>query len=146
MNAIELLEYDHRHVKELFAHCEAAPGPDRGRILRSIADELRMHSMVEEEIFYPAVRETNDETLQELVNESLDEHRSVAELLEDLEGMPADDDEFPERIAMLQGDVEQHVEEEETEMFPRLRKIWDEAYLARLGQGMWELKQQRKAA
>ncbi|MEO6666217.1 MAG: hemerythrin domain-containing protein, partial [Nitrospiria bacterium] len=111
-----------------------------------IIRELTLHTMVEEDIFYPAVRETNDEKLRELIDESLDEHRSAKEMMAEMDEMELPDDELNDQMAMLQEDVEHHVEEEETEMFPRLQKIWEEAYLDRLGQGMWERKQERKAA
>jgi len=146
MNAIELLKADHQKVRDLFGRFQEKGGIKiNDPIVRSITQELRVHTILEEELFYPAVREMNDEKLQELVEESLDDHQSVKEMIDEIEEGAMSDEELSEHMAMLQEDLETHLEQEETEMFPRLQKIWQEDYLDRLGTGMMDRKQRIQA-
>src|SRR5690242_21176979 len=119
MDAIELLKKDHQEVTKLFQRFSSGKGGRAANgVVAKICEELDVHALIEEEIFYPAVRQAGRE-LASKVDESLREHarvkEQVAELRREMEG-GADADLGP-RVMALQQDVEHHVTEEEGEMF-----------------------------
>jgi hemerythrin-like domain-containing protein len=117
-DAITMLKADHQRVKDLFAHYEAA---DNVEIKRTLAEqvfvELETHTQLEETVFYPTVNEETDEG-PALVKESLSDHETVKNLIQQLRSMAHDTDEFDATFQELIQNVEHHVEEEEAEMFP----------------------------
>ena len=117
-DAIALLKADHQRVKDLFAQYAAADNVATKRTLAEQAFvELETHTQLEENVFYPAVNEETDEG-PELVKESLSEHETVKHLIQELRSMGHETDEFDTKFQELIQNVEHHVEEEETEMFP----------------------------
>jgi hemerythrin superfamily protein len=134
MDVIELLEKDHAKVRELFKRFNKGNG--RGRAastVDAICSELEMHAQLEEEIFYPAVRELGDEKLDSLVDESLEEHGKVKEQVSALRQSSRDGDELESQVSELEECVEHHVDEEEGEMFPRLEEVMDDENREELG-------------
>jgi hemerythrin-like domain-containing protein len=118
VDAIAMLKADHQRVKDLFAHYEAADSVETKRTLAEQAfTELETHAQLEENVFYPAVNEEIDEG-PELVKESLSEHETVKTLIQELRSMAHDTDAFDAKFHELIRNVEHHVEEEESEMFP----------------------------
>jgi hemerythrin-like domain-containing protein len=117
-DAIAMLKADHQRVKDLFTQYEATSNPATKRTLaEQVFVELETHAQLEESVFYPAVNEETDEG-PELVKESLSEHETVKSLIQELRSMPHDTDEFDAKFQELIQNVEHHVEEEESEMFP----------------------------
>jgi len=120
-NAINLLKADHRKVEQLFSDFEKASGETRKmQIAQKICMELKIHTQIEEEIFYPASREFLDD--DSIVNEALVEHQAAKDLIAQIEGMDASDEMFEAKVTVLQEQIDHHVEEEETEYFPKLQK------------------------
>ncbi|MGH7873155.1 MAG: hemerythrin domain-containing protein [Candidatus Binatia bacterium] len=133
MNALELLTMDHKKVKELFKKAEGSNGKQQKELFEQIKMELETHTRIEETVFYPAVAE-NDE-LKDMVLESLEEHKQVKTLLREMENLTDDSEKFEPKLKVLMENVEHHAEEEEEgEMFPKLRKLMDEDELQQLGQ------------
>jgi hemerythrin-like domain-containing protein len=117
-DAIALLKADHQRVKDLFAQYEAADNVETKRTLaEQVFVELETHAQLEENVFYPAVNEETDEG-PELVKESLSEHETVKNLIQELRSMAQDTEAFDTRFHELIQHVAHHVEEEEAEMFP----------------------------
>jgi len=117
-DAIAMLKADHQRVKDLFAQYEATSNPATKRTLaEQVFVELETHTQLEENIFYPVVNEETDEG-PELVKESLSDHETVKNLIQQLRSMAQDTDEFDATFQELIQNVEHHVEEEEAEMFP----------------------------
>ena len=117
-DAIAMLKADHQRVKDLFAQYEAADNVETKRTLaEQVFVELETHAQLEENVFYPAVNEETDEG-PELVKESLSEHETVKNLIQQLRGMAHATDEFDAKFHELIQNVEHHVEEEESAMFP----------------------------
>jgi hemerythrin-like domain-containing protein len=117
-DAIAMLKADHQRVKDLFAQYEAADNVDTKRTLAEhVFVELETHAQLEENVFYPAVNEETEEG-PELVKESLSEHETVKNLIQELRGMAHDTDAFDAKFQELIQNVAHHVEEEEAEMFP----------------------------
>jgi hemerythrin superfamily protein len=112
MNAIDLLKQDHREVKKLFSEFMSTEDEDFARredLFQQIDKALLAHSDAEEEIFYPAM----DKYAPDLVNEALDEHEAVKQLLLEMLDLEVDDEEFDKRMNTLIENVENHAQEEE---------------------------------
>jgi hemerythrin superfamily protein len=134
-DAISLLIEDHRTVEQLFADYERglqAPQAKR-EVVDRITRELSIHAAIEEAYFYPEVRKALGEG-GELVDESLHEHQEVKQTLAALEDMDPADAGYDQQVASLIADVRHHVEEEEGEMFPKLRAALSAEQLADIGQ------------
>lgn len=135
--AIELLMTDHRKVEDLFTEYEAAKeADDEGRldIAATICKELTVHAMVEEEIFYPWVREKLGEEEMEMVEEAEVEHQSAKDLIAQIEAAQTVDAVFDAKVKVLSEYIKHHVKEEEEEMFPEVSDQQEE--LDELGQTM----------
>ena len=144
MNAIELLKKDHQKVAGLFKKYEGAgddAASEKEEVFRMIKRELDIHARIEEEIFYPAARQAPSEETQELVAEAGEEHKQIKTLLAELDGMDADDEQFDAKMTVLKEDVEHHVEEEQDEMFPEVRKALGNDRLEELGRQLEARKQ-----
>jgi len=134
MNAIELLKSQHREVAKLFAKAEKAKSPaDKGELFDQIADKLAVHAAIEEHHFYPAVKAKRTE---DILLESLEEHLGIKRVITDLMDTDADDETFSAKLKVLQEQVEHHVEEEETDLFPKVSKLFDKEQLEAIGQEM----------
>src|SRR4029453_2921703 len=104
-----------------------------------IDTELEIHTHIEETVFYPAIEE--QEQLKDMVAEALEEHHQAKELLEQLEKLRADDHDFGSKLQQLMEAVEHHIEEEEEgEMFPQIRELFDEDELEQLGEDLESAK------
>ena len=156
-DACDLLDADHRAVKKMFKEYEELTG-SRARgaaqkkmdLARQICHELTVHAQIEEEIFYPALRAVADEELEELLNEAQVEHRSVKDLVAQIEDMlqgAGDEGMFEARVKVLAEYVKHHVREEEREIFPLVRDtdIDLKALGARLARRKEELSRQLQA-
>jgi len=134
MNAIELLKSQHREVEELFSKCEKARDEKvKQRTFDTIADKLAVHAAIEEHHFYPAVKAKRTE---DILLESLEEHLAVKRVLADLLEIDAGDETFDAKLKVLKEQVSHHVEEEETDLFPKVAKLLDKETLDALAQEM----------
>jgi hemerythrin superfamily protein len=110
-DAIMLLKADHREVEDLFAQFEKASGDGRKeKIARQICTELKIHTMIEEEIFYPAFRGKIED---DLLDEGVVEHDGAKVLINDIESGGPDEHYYDAKVKVLQEQIEHHVEEEE---------------------------------
>ena len=140
-DAIALLKQDHKTMRELLSKLEEAEGRDRQSTLKTIEHELKVHTKIEEDIFYPAFREAAEkEEDKDLYFEALEEHHVVDLVLPEIKATEPDADEFKAKAKVLKDLVEHHAEEEETEMFPRAKKLMDRAQLLELGQQLADAK------
>lgn len=117
-NAVAILKADHRRVNSLFEDYETAGGADKIAIAEKIMRELEIHSAVEEELFYPAVKEKAGRDGQEYVAEALEAHRSVKTAMRELKALDAEDETFESAFMDMMHDVQHHVDEEEGEILP----------------------------
>ena len=144
-DAIKLLKDDHKQVRALLAELEETTDKavgKREKLLGAIEQELTIHTRIEEEIFYPAFREAarkKDDV--KLYYEAVEEHHVVDMVLPEIKGTGAESDQFAAKAKVLKDLVEHHAEEEETEMFPRARKLMAQDELLRLGGEMARLKE-----
>lgn len=143
MDAIELLEQQHQEVKDLFEQIEEADESDeKVELLQDLADNFAAHGTIEERIFYPAAYA---ESTKELLEEAVEEHLSAKRVLADLLKMKPGDENFEAKIKVLKEQIEHHVEEEESELFPKVRARFEADYLESMGDKMEELFDQLMA-
>ena len=124
-DAIELLREDHRKVEKLFTEFEKADGDDTAAcrdIVEQACAELKIHATVEEELFYPAIREVLEEDDTALVDEAEVEHDTAKMLIARLEGLDADEPQYAATFTVLSEYIKHHVKEEEGEIFPKVKK------------------------
>lgn len=142
MDAVSLLKADHEKVRELFDQFEEAED-SRGKhqIAREAMQELIVHSKIEEEIFYPAVRRATGEA--ELMDEAVEEHHVVELLIKELQSLSAGE-KFEAKFQMLMENVKHHIQEEEGEMLPRAEQVG--MNLDQLGEQLAERKRELMAA
>ena len=123
--AIELLVADHRRVEDLFEQYEAEKEGDddtKRRIANRICGELTVHAQVEEEFFYPWLRENLDEDDMEMVEEAQIEHNGAKDLIAQIEAAPEIDATYDAMVKVLSEYIKHHVKEEHTDMFPKVSK------------------------
>ena len=148
MNAVDLLIQDHQVVRGLFQKFQSAQeAEDEGQMTElatQIFEELEVHTTIEEEIFYPAVRD-GVEDADETVEESEQEHHVVDVLMNEMRELQAGADEWVAKMTVLIENVEHHAEEEEEEMFPDAREQLGEERLDSLGEEMEARQQTAKA-
>ena len=136
MNAIELLKADHEKVAKLFEQFKANEDGDNTALFEKINAELTVHTHIEETIFYPKLKAEGDEDLVNIVLEGIEEHRQVKMFLRELDALTDESEKFNPKLKVVVEDVEHHVEEEESEMFPMVEAQFDEDVLDELGAEM----------
>ncbi|MGH8669429.1 MAG: hemerythrin domain-containing protein [Burkholderiales bacterium] len=139
--ALEMLKEDHDKVKKAFKEFEKLEREDSGAVqelVQTVCEELKVHTTLEEEIFYPAVREAIDD--EDIMNEAQVEHETAKMLIEQLENMGPDDPNYHATFTVLGEYVKHHVKEEEEELFPEAKKT--DLDFEELGTRMKERKQE----
>jgi Hemerythrin HHE cation binding domain len=138
MKATDLLKKQHKDVKSLFKKIEGTEDSrQRRRILDEVARSLEAHTLIEEEIFYPAVRGLDTRKAEEMVAEAFEEHHVVKLVLAELPRVNPEDERFEAKMTVLSELVEHHADEEEKEMFKLAQKL-GKAELEMLGERMAE--------
>jgi hemerythrin-like domain-containing protein len=142
MNAIALLEADHRKVKKLLTDLESTTErgvKSRSELFATIKGELTLHEIVEEEIFYPELKA--HPKAKDIVLEAYEEHGVVDTLMSELEALDVSDETWGAKALVMKENIEHHIEEEEGEMFRQARQVFDAAELDELGERMDARKQ-----
>ena len=142
MDAITLLKDDHRTVEQLFKRFEQAgerAHVQKRQIVDRIIEELSVHAAIEEQVFYPVARATVPDT-EDIALESLEEHHVVKWLLSELVDMDPAHERFDAKVTVLIENVRHHVEEEESEFFPKVRDQLGRNELAELGETLADAK------
>src|ERR1700682_1784463 len=150
MDAIALLKRDHEGVKHLFKQCEQLTEraqKSKQKLVMKMIRELAIHAAVEEMLFYPTVRTAalakgtrTGEKAADTVLESLEEHHVVKWMLSELENMDPSDERYDAKVTVMMENVKHHIEEEEEELFPAVRKLLDGELLEALGERMAKAK------
>jgi len=122
-DALSLLKEEHDRVEKAFKEFENLDRHDLEacrRLVHSVCEDLKAHSAMEEDVFYPALREAIDD--EEILNEAAVEHETAAMLIEQLENMDPDDPNYHATFTVLGEYVRHHIREEEGEMFAQARR------------------------
>jgi len=145
-DAITLLTDDHKAVQKLFKEYEKltqndADEEEKAALAKQICMELAVHTQIEEEIFYPAVRDAIEET--DLLDEAEVEHASAKDLIAQLGAMAPGEELYDAKVTVLGEYVNHHITEEQDEMFPKVKK--GKLDTAALGAELLERKQELQA-
>jgi hemerythrin-like domain-containing protein len=146
MNAISLLEEDHRKMKKLLAELESTTErgvKTREELFGKVKEELTVHETIEEEILYPALKE--HPKTKEIALEAYEEHHVVDMVMAEIEGVPYEDETWGAKFKVMKENIEHHIEEEENEMFEQARQVFDPDELEALGERMSARKEQMAA-
>lgn len=141
-DAVAMLLADHREMERLYAQFEQTPPDEEDRrqaLANDLIRELSVHAIVEEMYLYPLTAEAvaNGEQLAE---HSLDEHQEIKDRLADLDDMRASDSDYGRQLEAVMSAVTHHVEEEEGELFPALRRAVAPERLVQAGERMRRAK------
>lgn len=118
--ATALLKADHQLVSKLFEEYEGTRSDTKkAEIVSRICTELTVHAQIEEEIFYPAVKEALNDG--ELVPEATVEHATLKDLISQIEGIEPDGEMYDAKVKVLSEYVKHHVKEEQNEIFPKAK-------------------------
>lgn len=148
-DAIALLKEDHERVRELLGELEETSDRAEGKrqkLLSTIEEELTIHTKIEEDIFYPAffdAAKSSDD--KEMYYEAIEEHHVVDLVMPEVKNTDPSTNEFAAKAKVLKDLVEHHAEEEESEMFPRARKLMNRERLMELGEELARAKESAKA-
>lgn len=141
MDILELLKKDHEKVNELFKKIEKTGNKaikTKQKLLTEITTELKIHTKVEENLFYPKLKEF--EETRSIIFESLEEHNLVDHLLEKIEDEDISSEAWSAKITVLKEIVNHHIKEEENELFPRVKKVLPTDDLLELANEVKKLK------
>ena len=147
MDAMKLLKADHDKVKKMLSEMEETSERatrKRESMLADLKSELEVHEAIEEEIFYPALKEHAE--ARDSVLEAYEEHNVVDTVLGEIERTPSDDETWMAKFTVMKENLEHHIEEEEGEMFDQARELLDRDTLDLLGERMQARKQELQAA
>lgn len=147
MNAYDLLKEDHKKVAAIFEKLEPTTEralKTREELFAKLNSELQVHAAVEEQIFYPVLKEAAE--TRDVTFEAFEEHHVVKELLKELSTTPKDSEEWTAKLTVLKENVEHHVEEEEGEMFKKARKVLTDKQAEELGARMEAAKTKLSAS
>ncbi len=144
MNAVDLLIQDHEAIRELFDQFEEAgeqAHQQKQTIAEKVIEEITAHSQLEEEIFYPVVREKANKVTRKVILEGIEEHRVADFLIKRLKEIKPEDETFDAKFNVLIENVVHHFEDEEWELFPEATELLG-AELDQLGFKMEALRLQ----
>ena len=137
MDALKLLKKQHEEVKTLFSQYEKTDqSAARQELFEQVADALAGHAEIEEKIFYPSVYVG---ALKSKLDEAVEEHLAAKRVIADLLQLKPKDQQFDAKMKVLKEEIEHHVKEEETGLFPQVQRNFDHAELEMLGAQMEEL-------
>ncbi len=137
MDAMSLLKEDHRKVKRMLAELESTTErgvKTREELFTRVKKELVIHEAIEEEIFYPALKE--HPKTKEIALEGYEEHHVVDTVMAEIEGVAYDDEKWGAKFTVMKENLEHHIEEEEGEMFKQAKQVFDQDELTQLGESM----------
>jgi hemerythrin-like domain-containing protein len=144
IDAISLLKKDHDKVRGLLKKLESAAGKGDGRaekLLEQVDREVKIHSQIEEEIFYPAFKDaarTREENV--LFFEAKEEHHVVDLVMPEVRDSEGEREDFAAKTRVIKDLIEHHADEEERQMFPHARKLFGKDELLELGRRLQERK------
>jgi len=152
MNAFALLRADHEEVGDMLGAIEdtterAIKTRDvlfktRDVLFARLKEALDLHARIEEEMFYPALKES--EETREITLEAYEEHRLIKQLLGELEAEPKDTEEWTAKFTQLKENIEHHVAEEEGEMFKKAQRVLSKEEIEALGESLLDAKQRKR--
>ena len=144
MDVLRLLEDEHDEAKAVFKRLEKAHGSEASRLWDQLKSMLTLHEEMEETLFYPQLKA--EKQTEDLILESYQEHHVMDVLIEEISQLDPADEAWHPKVLVLQENTEHHIKEEEGELFPKVRKIWNTAKREQVGRQMQEMKDRQQKA
>jgi iron-sulfur cluster repair protein YtfE (RIC family) len=141
MTILELLKKDHKVVKDILKELGETPSgaiKTKSGLFRKLKNELVLHEKIEETIFYPPLKKHKE--TKDLILEAYEEHHVVDLILQELEELEPKEESWMPKLTVLKENLEHHIHEEEKELFPKVKKILDQATLIKMGEEMQLMK------
>jgi hemerythrin superfamily protein len=143
-DVLSFLTDEHDEAKEVFKQLEKAEGQNALKLWNQLKDLLTAHEELEETYFYPPLKQ--EPAAKDLILEAYQEHHVMDLLIGEISKLKPSDEAWAPKITVLQENTEHHIEEEEGELFPKVRKIWDAARREQIGRQMKDVKAKRQKA
>jgi phage I-like protein len=140
MNALTLLRKDHNEVKEMLKKAEGAGHSEKQELFNQVKSELDVHEQIEEEIFYPALKD--HPKTKEIALEGYEEHEVVDHVMGELAALSPDDETWDAKWSVMEENLKHHINEEEREMFEQAKQVFSDDELEDLGGRMQQRKEQ----
>ena len=141
MDVLTFLKDEHDEVKSVFKTLEKAHGAEAKRTWEHLRSMLTLHEEMEETLLYPELK--REKSAEDLILESYQEHHVMDVLIGEISQFEPSDEQWQPKIKVLQENTEHHIHEEEDELFPKVRKIWDTHKREEVGRGMQQMKRER---
>jgi hemerythrin-like domain-containing protein len=142
MDVLEFLTDEHDEAKAVFKKLEKAEGAEAGKLFDQLKSMLSLHEELEETYFYPQLKK--EEAARDMILEGYQEHHVMDVLIDEISKLKPSAEEWAPKIKVLQENTEHHIEEEEDELFPKVRKIWDADKREKVGRQMQDTKTKRQ--
>jgi hemerythrin superfamily protein len=142
MDVLTFLKDEHDEVKQVFGKLEKAKGTQAQQLWDQLREMLTLHETMEETFFYPRLKEKS--ATEDIVLESYEEHHVMDVLIGEISQFSPSDEQWEPKIKVLKENTEHHIEEEEGELFPKVRKIWDTGVRTEVGKLMQQFKGERQ--
>ena len=146
MDAIQMLKQQHEQAKKMFAEIEQAGADARAQLWKKLKPELKVHEQLEETALYvPVAKEAGakDPKLAEWEKHHREEVSELESMIQKIGELEASDAKWMETVKKLKQTLEHHIQEEEGDIWPRIQRVWSQDNLARAGEQMATLKQQK---
>lgn len=147
MDAISFLEQEHRKAKDMFRQIEQARDQQRGSLWSSLKPELKLHEQMEEAHLYGPVAQDSriqDSSLRDWNRRHQQEVSELESLIQEVSGLDAATAQWLDRIKTVKSTLESHIEEEEQQIWPKIRQSWDQTRLDEAGRKMEAMKKEAK--
>jgi hemerythrin-like domain-containing protein len=146
MDAIQFLKQEHERAKRAFATLLGTPPAERGARWSELVPELKVHEKIEEQCLYgPIARDgASDPALSAWVTDRhQDEVHEVEGLIEEMESLDPEDERWLLTVRQIKAALDNHIQQEEEDIFPRIGRIWDQHRLEEVGREMNESKAEK---
>jgi hemerythrin-like domain-containing protein len=146
MDAIQLLKQEHEQAKKMFGEIEQARGEARGQLWKKLKPELKVHEQLEETALYePVAKEagSKDRKLSEWEQHHQEEVSELESMIREIDGLEPSGSQWMEKVKELKQTLEEHIQEEEGDIWPRIQQVWDRTKLAQAGEQMATMKPQK---
>ena len=144
MDVLTFLKDEHDEAKAVFKKLEKAEGAAAGKLFDELKSMLSLHEEMEETFFYPQLKK--EAAAKDLILEGYQEHHVMDLLIDGISCPQTTDEAWQPKIKVLQENTEHHIKEEEGELFPKVRKIWNTAKREQVGRQMQEMKDRQQKA
>jgi iron-sulfur cluster repair protein YtfE (RIC family) len=146
MDALQLLTTDHEHVKKMLEDLDDTTEravKTQEQTFAKLQSDLEVHETIEEEILYPALKDHSK--THDIALEGYEEHHVVDTVMGEMRELPVSDETWTAKFAVMKENLEHHIEEEETDMFPKARKVFDQQELDEPGERMAARKEELRS-